>query len=47
MAGVPSSSKMFRTSATSHVHAGLHVAHKSRVYTVHFTEDIYIFIPDP
>jgi hypothetical protein len=47
MEGVPSRSKMYWTSATFDVHAVLHVAHKSRVYTIHFAEDIYILILDP
>jgi hypothetical protein len=38
IAGVPSRSKMYRTSAIPDIHAVLHFATKSRVYAVHFTE---------
>ena len=38
MAGVPSRSKMYRTSATCEIHSVLHFAEKSKVYIVHFDE---------
>lgn len=42
IAGVPSRSKMYRTSAVSDVHSVLHVGQKNRVYIVYFAEEIYI-----
>ena len=41
IAGVPSRSKMYRTSATSDLHSDLHFALKTKVYTVHFAKTIY------
>jgi hypothetical protein len=46
MAGVPSRNKMYRTSAFSHVHAAVHFAQKTRVYTVHFAKDMYTLLSD-
>ncbi len=46
MAGVPSRNKMYRTSAFSDVHAAVHFAQKTRVYTVHFANDIYTLLSD-
>jgi hypothetical protein len=46
MAGVPSWSKMYRTSAACEIHSVLHFAQKSRVYVVHFDEKKYIFLPE-
>jgi hypothetical protein len=44
MAGVPSRSKMYRTSAISGVYSVLHFAQKNSVYTVHLAKDIYILL---
>ena len=46
MAGVPSRSKMYRTSATCEIHSILHVAQKNKVYVVHFANEVYTLIPD-
>ena len=43
-AGVPSRSKMYRTSTTSDLHSVLHFAQKNKVYCVHFAEKIYTLV---
>jgi len=46
-AGVPSRSKMYRTSATSDLHSVLHFAQKNKLYCIHFAEKIYTLILRP
>jgi hypothetical protein len=46
IAGVPSRSKIYRTSAACEIHSALHFAQKSRVYVVYFEEKNYIFLPE-
>ncbi len=46
MAGVPSTNKMYRTSAFSDVHAAVHFAQKTGVYTVYFAKDMYTLLSD-
>ena len=47
IAGVPSRSKMYRTSAAADLHSVLHFAQKNKVYAVHFAEKIYTLVRRP
>jgi hypothetical protein len=44
IAGVPSRSKMYRTSADSDLHSVLHFARKNKVYAVHFAKKNYTLV---
>ncbi len=46
IAGVPSISKMYRTSAPCDILSVLHVVYKIRVYIVRFVKIIYNLIPE-
>ena len=44
MVSVHRKSKMYRTSAAPKIHAAVHFLQKSRVYDVHYAEEIYILL---